>query len=181
MRTFVAIFPPPEVRKKLLRTARRLRIIGEVRWTKTENVHLTLKFLGEVPEESLDRIGGALREVAGRHGGFEVEAGGFGAFPSMEKARVLWAGVGEGAAPLRDLAGDVENALEPLGFGGEDRAYTPHITLGRARGRPVVLIPPGAASPAMRFSARSLELVRSVPGGGGVRYSTLETCSLSES
>lgn len=86
MRTFIAIFPPLETRKELLRTARNLNIRGEVRWTKSENVHLTLKFLGEVREEYLAGVGGTLREVAARHETFEIEAGGFGAFPSAEKA-----------------------------------------------------------------------------------------------
>ena len=180
MRTFVAIFPPLEVREKLLRAAGRLRIEGEVRWAKPENVHLTLKFLGEVPEESLDNIGGALRKVAERHEDFEIETDGFGAFPSARKARVLWAGVGEGAARLRDLAGDVENALELPGFEKEGRPYAPHITLGRARRRSVDLPPRDEAPPGLRFPARRLKLVRSVTGGGGVVYSTLGAYSLSK-
>ncbi len=180
MRTFVAIFPPLEARKELLRTARNLNVKGEVRWTKPENVHLTLKFLGEVPEESLTDIGGVLREVAARHETFEIEADGFGAFPSAEKARVLWAGVGEDAARLRTLAGEVEDALEPLGFEREDRVFTPHITLGRAGGSPVALAQPVGTSPGSLFEARRLELVRSVPGRDGVVYSTVEACGLSK-
>ena len=181
MRTFIAIFPPLETRKELLRTAQDLNIRGEIRWTKPENVHLTLKFLGEVPEESLTDIGGALREVAARHETFEIEADGFGAFPSAEKARVLWAGVGEDAARLRTLAGEVEDALEPLGFEREGRAYAPHITLGRAGSRsPVALARPADTSPSSLFKAQKLELVRSVPGRDGVVYSTVEACRLSK-
>ncbi len=179
MRTFIAIFPPLETRKELLRTARNLNIRGEVRWTKPENVHLTLKFLGEVREEYLAGVGGTLREVAARHETFEIEAGGFGAFPSAEKARVLWAGVGGGEKQLRSLAGDVENALEPLGFERESRAYTPHITLGRAGSRsPVALMSPDTTPPGKRFVAQKLELVRSVLGRDGVVYSTVEACGL---
>ena len=181
MRTFVAVFPPPEVREGLIRAARNLRVEGDVRWTKPENVHLTIKFLGEVPEASLEDIGDAIREVAGRHGSFEMETEGFGAFPSVAKARVLWAGIGEGAAALRALAVDVENTLETLGFEKEGRGYTPHFTLGRARGRPVKFIPTEEVRPGSRFTARRLELVRSASGVGGVGYSTLKAYGLSKS
>lgn len=173
MRAFVAIFPPPEVRESLLDAARKLPIRGEVRWSTPENVHLTLKFLGEVPEEDLQRIGGVLETVAGRHGAFEIEAGGFGAFPSARRARILWAGVGDGADELRDLAEDVELSLAPLGFEKEGRTYSPHLSLGRARGRPARLDSTEAEISVPRFTASHLQLVKSVLDDQGATYSTL--------
>ena len=180
MRAFVAVFPPSEVREALAGAARELPVVGEVRWIRPENVHLTLKFLGDVPEDDLDRIAKALDSLSPRHGPFEARLSGFGGFPSARRARILWAGIGEGSEPLRALARDVETSLEPLGFEREDRAYVPHLTLGRARGRPVSLEAVETPSPIPGFRVRSVELVESVLGGGGAAYSTLATCLLSE-
>jgi 2'-5' RNA ligase len=181
VRTFVAVFPPPEVREALVGAARELPVVGAVRWIRPENVHLTLKFLGDITEEELlDPVAGALEVVCRRHEPFEAEPGAFGAFPSAGRARILWAGIDEGSDRLRALAEDVETSLEPLGFEREDRTYTPHLTLGRARARPVVLETVEAPSTVPNFTVRDMKLLQSVPGGAGVTYSTLATYPLSE-
>ena len=180
MRAFVAVFPPPEVRRALAGAARGLPVSGEVRWVRPENVHLTLKFLGDVSKDDLSRVVEALEPLRDRHEPFEAEPSGFGAFPSTRRARTLWAGIGEGSEPLRTLAKDVEASLEPLGFGREDRAYMPHLTLGRARARPVVLEAVETPSSVPNFPVRNVELVESVPGGTGPTYSTIATFVLSE-
>jgi 2'-5' RNA ligase len=154
-------------------------VVGEVRWARPENVHLTLKFLGDVPGGALDGVARALEQVRLRHEPFEAELSGFGAFPSARRARILWAGIGAGSEPLRDLARDVETSLEPLGFEREDRAYVPHLTLGRARGRPVSL-EAVEKFPPLGFRVRNVELIQSALGGGGATYSTLATYLLSE-
>jgi RNA 2',3'-cyclic 3'-phosphodiesterase len=177
VRIFVAVFPPPEVRRALVGAARELPVAGEVRWARPENVHLTLKYLGDVAEDDLDRVAEALEPVRLRHEPFEAELSGIGAFPSTKRARILWAGIGEGSEFLRDLARDVEASLEPLGFEREDRAYVPHLTLGRARSRPVSF--EAAETPPLGFRVRNLDLVESVLGGGST-YSTLATYLLSE-
>jgi RNA 2',3'-cyclic 3'-phosphodiesterase len=181
VRAFVAVFPPSEVREALLSAARELPVAGAVRWIRPDNVHLTLKFLGDVPkEELLDQVAGSIEVVCGRHEPFEAGPSAFGAFPSARRARILWAGIAEGSDRLRALAEDVETSLEPLGFEREDRAYVPHLTLGRARARPVVLEAVEAPSTIPSFTVRNMKLVQSVPGGAGVTYSTLATCPLSE-
>ncbi len=180
VRTFVAIFPPPEVRKELVGAARELPVVGEVRWARPENVHLTLKFLGDVSKDGLSQMGEALEPVCGRHEPFKAEPSGFGAFPSARKARILWASIGDGSAPLRALAKDVEVSLEPLGFGREDRSFMPHLTLGRARGQPVVVEATETPSTIPGFSVCHMELVQSVLGSAGSTYSPLATYTLSE-
>jgi 2'-5' RNA ligase len=175
MRTFVAVFPPQRVREALFRTARDLPASNAFRLIGQEKLHLTLKFLGNVAEEDLSRVKQALRQLRGRHEPFEVETSGFGAFPSERKARILWAGVGEGSGPLRAVAQSVDDLLEPAGFGRERRPYVPHLTLGRARGRQAKLDGAGASPPALRFTVSGVDLVESVPGEGGVTYSVLET------
>ena len=151
---------------------------GEVRWVKPENVHLTLMFLGDVVEEDLARVTSILESVCGRHESFEVAPSGFGAFPSARRARILWAGVGEGAERLTALAHDVQRSLESLGFEPEKRPYRPHLTLGRARGRPAVLGASGITPPGLGFPVNSVELVESVLGEAGATYSTLASRAL---
>lgn len=177
MRAFVAIFPPPEVQRTLLQAARNIPVDGTVRWVHWENVHLTLKFLGDVGEEPLGGVRVALGEIARRRGPLHIQPSGFGAFPSDKKARVLWAGVSEGSAELTALAADIETALETLGFGREKRRYKPHITLGRSRGRPARL-PDGVEVGAAGFTARGLYLVESRLEPAGATYKKLESYPL---
>ncbi len=180
MRTFVAVFPPPEVQQALHRAALALPVSGALRLIAPEKIHLTLKFLGEISEDALIRATEALGPACEGHGRFEVAISGFGVFPSERKARVLWAGTGEGSERLRDLAGAVESGLAAVGFEREVRPYVPHLTLGRARGRPVGFDPGGVSAPALRFTVSGLDLVRSAPGaGGGVTYSSLAAYPLS--
>ena len=153
--------------------ANSLPVEGNVRWVPAENIHITLKFLGEVSKEKAAEVGGVLEEVSSGYEPFRVEPSGFGAFPSERKARVVWAGVGEGAETLRAVAGRLEASLEELGFEREKRGYTPHITLGRARKSTARLAEARETPPVPGFTARRLELVESTLGGKGVRYSAV--------
>lgn len=173
MRAFIAIYPPLEIRESLLRAARNLLPEDVFRWTSPANAHLTLKFLGNTAEESLPGLQETLYAVCNRHEQFEIEPRGIGAFPSARKARIVWAGVGQGSASLLALAEDLEDFLAPLGFEKEKRGFKPHITLGRARRRPGRLPEGAEAVEAPGFAARRIELVESSPGEGGVAYSTL--------
>ncbi len=173
MRVFIAIYPPLEIREPLLRKARDLLPGNEFRWVKSANVHLTLKFLGDVEEERIAGLQESLDVVCGRHERFEVVPRGIGAFPSPWKARVIWAGVDKGTDALLALAKDLEGSLAALGFESEKRGFEPHITLGRSRDRPGTL-PVGTGSvTAPGFLAWRVELVESSLGADGAVYSTL--------
>ena len=181
MRVFVAINPPPEARRAALEAARETAPdLGDgVRWTKPENVHVTLKFLGEVPDEALAGIRGALREACSVHAAFDARLRGLGAFPSTRRARVVWAGMDEGSRETSALAASVEAALEPLGFRREGRRYVPHATLGRVRGSPVGIEKPGeGVLETPRFRVVSAELTRSTLTPRGSIYETLEAFTL---
>ncbi len=184
MRTFVAVFPPLRIGAATTTGAREtVRRLGgsadRVRWARPENVHLTLKFLGDVREEVLGDLHAALEEVCAGHAPFDVELAGLGAFPSAQRARVLWAGVGTGFEELRSLAADLDEALSPLGFEREERPYTPHLTLGRVRGRPVSFdLPPDAGG--AEFRVRRVELVQSTLPQGGAVYKTIGAFALRE-
>jgi 2'-5' RNA ligase len=177
MRTFVAVFPPQRVREALFRAARDLPASKAFRLIGPEKLHITLKFLGNVAEDDLIRVEQALEQLHGKHEPFEVETSGFGAFPSERRARILWAGVGDGSEQLRVVAQSVDDLLEPVGFGRERRPYVPHLTLGRTRGKGAKLDGANVSPPALRFTVAGVDLVESVPGEGGVTYSVLETYS----
>jgi len=175
VRIFVAVFPPQRVREMLFRAARNLPASKEFRLIDPEKLHLTLKFLGEVAEDDLGVVRRALEPLREGQEPFEASTSGFGAFPSRKRARILWAGLGEGSEPLRAVAQSVEDLLEPVGFRREERPYVPHLTLGRARGRQAKLDDASVSPPVLRFTVSGVELVESLPGAGGVTYSILET------
>lgn len=132
MRTFVALNLPPKERERIHRALGRLRDSGfPVRWVEAENLHVTLKFLGEVRPEVLPRVEEALEKVAEGTPPLVLHLEGFGAFPTVRRPRVIWMGV-EATPVLRCLKQDLEWALADLGFETETRAFHPHLTLGRA-------------------------------------------------
>jgi 2'-5' RNA ligase len=184
VRAFVAVFPPLRIRVAAASEAREIvRRLGgaddRVRWTKPENVHLTLKFLGDIREEALEQVRAALEKVCSEHAPFGVELTGLGAFPSARRARVLWMGVGAGFEELRSLASDLDAALVTLGFEPEERPYTPHLTLGRIRGRPASFdLPPEAGG--SRVPVRRVELVESTLAPEGAAYETVGAFALRE-
>ncbi|MGH7482939.1 MAG: RNA 2',3'-cyclic phosphodiesterase [Longimicrobiales bacterium] len=131
MRLFVALNLPTAERKRLHKAARPLRDSElPIRWLEPDAYHLTLKFLGEVLPENAARVQAAARAIAAKTSRFPVEIEGFGAFPSVRRPRVIWAGV-HALPELRALKHDLEWELASLGFERELRAFHPHITIGR--------------------------------------------------
>jgi 2'-5' RNA ligase len=128
----VAVLLPDDLRARLAREVDALgpRAPG-VTWVAAENLHVTLKFLGGVDDARLDEVRAALARGATAPA-FDVDVRGLGAFPSITRARVLWAGTAASPAFTR-LAADVDRALATLGFAAEARGFTPHVTLGRVR------------------------------------------------
>lgn len=105
-------------------------IVG-IRWMASANYHLTLKFLGDIDESQIETIGQALADALHPFQRFTINAKGLGVFPNVKRPRVLW--VGLVGSPLTTLALAVEAALVPLGFPREEKAFTPHLTIGRWR------------------------------------------------
>jgi 2'-5' RNA ligase len=134
LRLFVAVDVPDDVRDALAAAVAPLReqIVG-ARWTPPENWHMTLKFLGSAPPGSLDRVVNAVREAADEHRAFRARLGGLGAFPSPQRARVVWAGVEDRGGELGALARSVDRSLGALGFPAEERPFAAHLTLARLK------------------------------------------------
>jgi RNA 2',3'-cyclic 3'-phosphodiesterase len=136
-RTFLALNFSVAVTRKIAEEVERLKApMGDagfrVAWVPAANLHLTLKFLGSINEELVEGVAGACRRVAARHRPIEATAVGLGAFPTVQKPSVLWVGVDAGPA-LAALQRDVEAAMVELGFEKEERAYHPHLTVGRVK------------------------------------------------
>ena len=132
MRLFVALNLPKKERDRIYRVSRLLRECQlPVRWVEPEHYHVTLKFLGEVPEDRMDGVQDALNHVASTNVKLDLAVEGFGAFPTIRRPQVIWVGI-EPSPALRCLKQDVEWALMGCGFERETRAFHPHLTLGRA-------------------------------------------------
>jgi RNA 2',3'-cyclic 3'-phosphodiesterase len=135
-RTFCAIELPPEVREQLASHAKQLREAvpeASASWSKPENVHLTLKFFGNVAKDKLARISEAATRVAGEFSPFKIRIGGTGVFPRRSRPQVLWVGVEDSSGRLSDLQQRLEEEFARAGFAKEDRGYRPHLTIARLR------------------------------------------------
>ena len=129
----MAVNLPAEERRALWEAVAPLRASGApVRWAAEPNLHITLRFLGEVADDQAAPIGEALAVAVRGAKAFDLGLGGVGAFPDFAAPRVLWIGV-ERHPALELLANDVEGALRPFGFEPELRPFQPHLTVGRAR------------------------------------------------
>ena len=135
-RTFCAIELSLEVRERLAEHAQQLRQKNpdvSASWSKPENVHLTLKFFGNVPTQNLTRISAAASRVASEFSSFKIGIGGTGVFPRRTRPQVLWIGVEDSSGRLSDLQQRLEEEFAREGFAKEDRGYRPHLTIARLR------------------------------------------------
>ena len=149
------------------------------------NLHLTLKFLGDVAEGRVDAIVGALSGAASDVSVFAADLRGLGAFPSAARPRVVWAGVTEGAGAMVELADRIDAALAAHGFAREARPFSPHVTLGRVRqpGRNQALrdaLQDGAAREFGRIRVARASLMRSELSPRGARYTELAAVRLGD-
>ncbi|HUC54847.1 MAG TPA: RNA 2',3'-cyclic phosphodiesterase [Candidatus Cybelea sp.] len=181
MRLFVALEIPSAVRDSL---AALLQTLGEVspqtRWVRLENLHATLKFIGEVPETKLAAIRGALAEVRSDQI-VRLDFRGLGFFPNEKRPRVFWAGI-EASANLKTLAADVETAMENLGIRRERRPFSPHLTLARFEPPRLLEQLRGAIQENSRRDFGSLRtnqfrLIESKLKPAGAEYTTVESFS----
>lgn len=133
IRTFIAVGLSDAVKDNLASLQEQLsRDAGGVKWTRIENMHLTLLFLGEVTQLEVVEICRVVQSRSRKHQSFSFEVEGVGAFPNLRRPKILWAGVAGGVDMLRALHADLEEGLLELGcYRREDREYTPHLTLGR--------------------------------------------------
>jgi 2'-5' RNA ligase len=139
LRMFIAVKVAQSLREAVSGLIDGLRSSGgDVKWVKPENLHLTLKFLGNVDEARVDEIEKAVSRASDETAPFEISLSGVGAFPAPKRPRVIWVGVLEGKDTLVSLSERIEDRLAVIGFEKEKRGFSPHLTVGRLRrgGRP---------------------------------------------
>ncbi len=133
MRCFIAIELPEAVKSTLSGIEEDLKKSkADVRWVKPDNIHLTLKFFGNIEEKKTEKIIEIMENICNQYAPFTIEIKGMGTFPNIKSPRVLWVGI-EGNDTLKTLQEEIENKMESIGFEREDRAFTAHLTLGRFR------------------------------------------------
>ncbi len=135
IRTFLAIELPKEVLEQFERLQYRLgrSMTGVVRWSKPGSTHLTLKFFGSITERDIRTIEDTLKAMASSFAPIPIAVGTMGVFPNLNRPRVLWVGITTGLKELTAMQAEIEKALEAVGFAREERAYRPHLTLGRMK------------------------------------------------
>ena len=160
MRTFIAIELPIGVKQCVLERQRDMqRLLDEqgvdsaFRWTPLDNLHLTLRFLGETSNAQRRQVEAALAYIAGQSAAFQLALRAAGAFPNLRKPNILWLDFGGDLGVLAPLQRHIELAAQQAGFAAETRAFTPHLTIARAR---------KDAAPAML--ARAGEALRTITG-----------------
>jgi 2'-5' RNA ligase len=134
LRAFLAIDLPSGLRPVLSRVQEELKKSGaDVKWVPVGNVHITLKFFGQIPEAQVEPIVAAVGSVARTQASFSLNVTGAGAFPTVNNPRVVWLGVGGDLAVMGGFYRQLEEAFATLGFPPEGRAFAPHLTLGRVK------------------------------------------------
>jgi 2'-5' RNA ligase len=181
IRAFVAVLIDPVVVDAVYSTQRRLsEIAPQLKWVNSSNFHLTVKFLGEIPDKSLQNVFDAVIKSADEAEPFDLNFKGIGVFGSAAKPRVVWVGTTEGAEQLGSLAESVDKHLQSVGFAGEERSFKAHLTLARS-GREEKALPEEFRS-AIKDSAElefgksrvdSLVVMRSELRPGGPKYTPM--------
>ena len=187
LRAFIAIELPHQVKEKIAaQTAGLRRKFGHsLRWVTADNLHLTLKFLGEIASIQIDPLAQALETESKQHQPFEITIEGLGCFPNPRRPRVVWVGI---VAPpaLPRLVERIETAIGPLGFAAEERPFSAHLTIGRVReqlsaadllsiSETLQDTPIGRLG---TFTAATVHLFRSDLQPGGPVYRSLSTSAL---
>jgi 2'-5' RNA ligase len=188
LRLFVALDPPEPLRRELAVRQAALRLgagrhADVVRWTPADRLHVTLRFLGPVPEERVGAVRAAMAGAAARSRPLRLEVLGAGGYPTSRRPRVIWLGLRGDTGGLAALVADLGNGLEAMGLPPEGRPLTPHFTVGRCRGGRGAAglggaLAGAASEPALSWQATEISLFRSHLGRDGARYEVLARAHL---
>jgi 2'-5' RNA ligase len=184
IRTFIAIELDESIQDGLTRLQDQLKgeaPRGSVRWVRPGGIHLTLKFLGDVPADQVGEIARALQKGCQGFAPFSLSCGGLGCFPNLKHPRVVWVGIQEETGTLAQLKKAIEENVAPLGYPTEKRKFSPHLTLGRVRRRVGSgdrrrlgeLVGASEAGSLGQMEVRSVNLMRSDLQPGGAVYTRL--------
>jgi 2'-5' RNA ligase len=133
IRAFIAIETPKRIQGHLAGIIKDIKLKTQsniIRWVSAENIHITLKFLGEISSANLDLLTKMVQQEVSRYPAFKLQVGGIGAFPTLLRPRVIWIGI-DAPPTLFSLQNGVESETVHLGYTPEDRKFSPHLTIGR--------------------------------------------------
>jgi 2'-5' RNA ligase len=180
IRTFICIEVPETIKERIASLQQELRRSdAQISWVKPSNIHLTIKFLGDVPASKIETVRLAVERAASSINKFEIEVGDAGCFPAPRNPRVLWVGLTNLPEGMKQLHIRVEDELAREGFERESKRFSPHLTIGRVRA------PKGASRVAEdliakgfepeRFQAREIIIMRSDLNSKGSTYTPQAT------
>ncbi len=187
LRVFVAVPIPGEVAVFLRQIQAKIQLPAtDIRWVAQKNIHLTVKFLGDIDPSQVPAIAAQMDAAAATIPPFRLVAKGVGVFPNFRRARVLWVGLAGHLDRLKTSQADLESALEAVGFSKEARDFSAHLTIGRVRRRIDAQrirasLDPVQNATSDRFRVDRLTLIKSVLKPNGPRYSLLHTSHLAAS
>jgi 2'-5' RNA ligase len=135
IRAFLAVDPPEEIFREIIKIQERLKkaIQGDIRWVRPEGMHLTLKFLGYVYESDIANISHVVKNNVANMKALMLNVRNLGAFPSVNRPRVLWLGIDGDTDALITLQAEIDTGFQEYGFKKEDRPFRPHLTLARVK------------------------------------------------
>jgi 2'-5' RNA ligase len=188
LRVFIALELPQQVSAALEKQVDDLRAYlpgRAIRWVRAEGIHLTLKFLGDVPSDALPDIKAATESAASGCGHISLRAEGLGCFPDTKRPRVVWLGLKGQLDTLQSLRDQVEARISPLGYPTEKRPFSPHLTLGRLKSstpREVSAIGKAVEGASLgevaRWTAQTVSIMQSTLRPDGAIYTALAKYSL---
>ncbi len=135
IRAFLGIPIPSDIRREVTKIVIEplKKEIKNVKWVEEKNLHITLKFLGNIDDKKVKEVKNIMEGIVKKVSKFKAGLEGIGAFPSLSRARVIWIGIKEGEDDFKSLNKMIEKATTPLGFKNEHHRFTPHLTIGRLR------------------------------------------------
>jgi len=181
IRSFIAIEVPQSLLARMGELQRELRRMeAGVNWVRPEGMHLTLKFLGSISAEEVEKIARAIAPVVAAWNPFELSIHGLGCFPSSRNPRVIWVGIDRGGEEASSLQKVIEDKAAEVGFPPEGRPFKPHLTLGRVRtpiGRSafIQVMEKHKDVEIGSFQAREVYLFKSELKASGAVYTKLQT------
>jgi RNA 2',3'-cyclic 3'-phosphodiesterase len=178
MRCFIAIEVPSEVKSAFVELQNDLRGAGaDVAWTNPDNVHLTLKFLGEIDKKLVSKVEQVCLETISSMSPFKLSIDRIGLFPNERHPRVLWIGLGGEIETLEKLQEQLDERLAGIGFEVEEKDFQPHLTVGRIRSnknlREMLKRSDGYSLPTLSFMVEEIVLMKSDLLSSGACYSEL--------
>jgi len=184
IRSFIAIVLPEEVKKALAGLVQELKpIFPKISWVKPENMHLTLKFLGNIQEQQIGQIKQVMSKSCTGISPFSLQGHALGVFPTVNRARVIWSGLSGDITWLEKLYLNLEAGLAQIGFSKEKRPFHPHLTLGRIKigAKPKLILEAlhqhqTFSTPS--FTVKEIVLFKSELNPKGAKYTALERVGL---